>query len=54
MIIDKGISNGDVVTIKLNSGEELIASFLEENDKYVKALRNGIFFRYSSRSWLRL
>ena len=36
MIIDKGVSAGDVVTIKLTSGEELIANLVEENDKYVK------------------
>lgn len=36
MIIDKGFSTNDVVTIKLTSGEEIIASFIEENDKYVK------------------
>ena len=36
MIIDKGISAGDVITIKLASGEELIAKFVEENDTYVK------------------
>ena len=36
MLIDKGISRGDVITIKLNSGEELIASFVEETDTYIK------------------
>lgn len=36
MIIDKGVTLGDVVTIKLTSGEEIIASFIEENNSYVK------------------
>ena len=36
MIIDKGVSVGDVVTIKLTSGEELLASLVEETDKYIK------------------
>jgi len=36
MIIDKGVSVGEVVTIKLTSGEELIASLVEETDKYIK------------------
>ena len=35
MIIDKGVSVGDVVTIKLTSGEELLASLVEETDKYI-------------------
>lgn len=30
MIIDKGVSPGEVVTIKLTSGEELIAKLVEE------------------------
>lgn len=36
MIIDKGISPGEVVTIKLNSGEEIIARLVEENGLYTK------------------
>ena len=36
MIIDKGVSVGEVVTIKLTSGEELIANLVEETDKYIK------------------
>jgi len=39
MIIDKGVSVGEVVTIKLTSGEELIASLVEETDKYIKVSR---------------
>ena len=36
MLIDKGVSAGDVVTLKLTSGEELIAKLIEETDDYVK------------------
>ena len=30
MLIDKGISSGEVISLKLNSGEELIAKLEEE------------------------
>ena len=36
MIIDKGVSVGEVVTIKLTSGEELIATLVEDNSNFVK------------------
>lgn len=36
MFIDKGISQGEIVTIKLTSGEELIAKLVEENAKGYK------------------
>ncbi len=36
MLIDKGVSSGEVVTIKLTSGEELIASLISEDEKYIK------------------
>jgi len=36
MLIEKGISAGDIVSIKLGSGEELMASFVEETDTYIK------------------
>jgi hypothetical protein len=36
MIIEKGLSVGDVITIKLSSGEEVIAKLVEENDIYIK------------------
>jgi hypothetical protein len=50
MIIDKGVSVGEVITIKLTSGEEIIATLLEERDQYIKvskprvltAAENGI------------
>lgn len=36
MLIDKGITVGEVVTIKLTSGEEIIAKLVEDTDNYVK------------------
>jgi hypothetical protein len=33
MLINKGLSSGDVVTIKLSSGEEIIAKYIEETAK---------------------
>ncbi len=36
MLIDKGISPGDVITLKLNNGEELLGRFVEENTKGIK------------------
>jgi hypothetical protein len=36
MIIDKGVSPGEVVTVKLTSGEELIASLVEERNDFIK------------------
>ena len=36
MLIDKGFSAGDIITIKLTSGEELIARLLEEAETYYK------------------
>lgn len=36
MIIDKGVSVGEVITLKLTSGEEVIATLVEETDKYIK------------------
>lgn len=34
MLIEKGVSAGDVVTVKLNSGEELIAKLIDEDANY--------------------
>jgi hypothetical protein len=39
MLIDKGLSSGDVVTLKLTSGEELIGRFVEETASGVKIER---------------
>ena len=36
MLIDKGISKGEVITIKLTSGEEIVAKLVEESDAYYK------------------
>ena len=34
MLISKGVTVGEVITLKLTSGEELIAKLLEEADTY--------------------
>ena len=39
MLIDKGVSVGEVVTLKLTSGEELIAKLVEETDVFYKLNR---------------
>ncbi len=36
MLIDKGVSAGEVVTLKLTSGEELVARLDEETDTHYK------------------
>lgn len=36
MIIDKGVTAGEVITLKLTSGEELVARLVEETDTYYK------------------
>jgi len=36
MLIDKGITDGDVVTLKLTSGEELIGKLVEDGPLYIK------------------
>jgi hypothetical protein len=36
MLIDKGVSEGEVVTLKLTSGEELVAKLVEEAVSYYK------------------
>ena len=36
MLIDKGLSANDVITIKLTSGEELMGRLVEETDSYFK------------------
>lgn len=36
MLIDKGVTAGEVITIKLTSGEELIGRLVEENDNHYK------------------
>ena len=36
MLIDKGVTAGEVITIKLTSGEEIISKLVEETDTYYK------------------
>lgn len=36
MLIDKGVSIGEVITLKLTSGEELVAKLTEETPTYYK------------------
>ena len=36
MLISKGITVGEVITLKLTSGEELVAKLVEEGDAYYK------------------
>lgn len=36
MLIDKGVSIGEVITLKLTSGEELVAKLTDEKDAYYK------------------
>lgn len=39
MLINKGFSNGDVVSLKLTNGDEIVARFEEETDTTVKISR---------------
>lgn len=39
MLIDKGVSIGEVITLKLTSGEEIVAKLSEETDAYYKLSR---------------
>jgi hypothetical protein len=39
MIIDRGITPGEVVTLKLTSGEELIAKLVEESSTFYRLSR---------------
>ena len=39
MLIDKGVTVGEVVTFKLTSGEELVAKLVEDNVLYYKLSR---------------
>lgn len=36
MLIDKGVAVGEVITLKLTSGEEIVAKLVEETDAYFK------------------
>jgi hypothetical protein len=39
MLIDKGLSAGEVITLKLTSGEELVAKLVEDAATYYKLSR---------------
>ena len=39
MLIDKGVTVGEVITLKLTSGEEIVAKLSEETDSYYKLSR---------------
>lgn len=39
MLIDKGVSAGEVITLKLTSGEEIVAKLVEETLTYYKLSR---------------
>jgi hypothetical protein len=39
MLIDKGVSPGEVITLKLTSGEELVGKLTAETDTYYKLSR---------------
>lgn len=39
MLIDKGVVEGEVVTLKLTSGEELVAKLVEDGPVYYKLSR---------------
>ena len=39
MLIDKGVSVGEVITLKLTSGEEIVAKLAEETDSHYKLSR---------------
>lgn len=36
MLIDKGVTEGEVITLKLTSGEELVAKLVEDGPQYYK------------------
>lgn len=36
MLINRGVSPGEVITMKLSSGEEIITKLIEETDTYYK------------------
>ena len=39
MLIDKGVTVGEVITLKLTSGEEIVAKLAEETDSHYKLSR---------------
>jgi hypothetical protein len=39
MLIDKGVTEGEVITFKLTSGEEIVAKLVEDGPQYYKLSR---------------
>lgn len=39
MLINRGVTIGEVITLKLTSGEEIVAKLTEETDSYYKLSR---------------
>ncbi len=39
MLIDKGVTEGEVITLKLTSGEEIVAKLIEDGSAYYKLSR---------------
>jgi hypothetical protein len=39
MLIDKGVTEGEVITLKLTSGEEIVAKLVEDGPVYYKLNR---------------
>lgn len=39
MLIDKGVTEGEVITVKLTSGEEIVAKLVEDGPLYYKLSR---------------
>jgi hypothetical protein len=42
MLIDKGVTPGEVITIKLTSGEELVAKLVEEQAGHIKIVKSMV------------
>jgi hypothetical protein len=42
MLISKGIAVGEVITLKLTSGEEIVAKLAEETDTYYKLSKPAV------------
>lgn len=42
MLIDKGVTAGEVITLKLTSGEELIARLAEETETHYKLSKPSV------------
>ena len=45
MLIDKGVCEGEVITFKLTSGEEIVAKLVEDGPVYYKLSRPMVIGR---------